>query len=204
MPSNKGRFRLFLAFFAITAITGISRSQTPPTNEQIFIGAIANSTGGLLDSLKLAPGQIAIGQASGIDGLVCDGIRSAFLAAGWSLSNSQDTLNKNQLIATAHLSAFQFLYSKGDSRGFLRKPFAKRHLSGQVLIGMSGQSANFVGFRDFLYQDQIQFEQANIVASPKYNQLAPEPPALGVSRYIEPLAVGVTVGGLIYLFFASR
>jgi hypothetical protein len=34
--------------------------------------------------------------------------------------------------------------------------------------------------------------------------LAPELPRLGASRFVEPVAVAATVGGLIYLFFASR
>jgi hypothetical protein len=177
--------------------------QTTLSNEQLLTDAVNRAVSGLLDSLELAPGLFAISSAAGLDEIAGEGAKSAFLKAGWVINSKADSASDSMVNAGIRLSAYQFGYTKGKSRGFWKRPFVKRALSGQIAINLSGR-INYMGFRNITYDDQILYGQANNVASPKYNQLAPELPRLGASRFVEPVAVAATVGGLIYLFFASR
>jgi hypothetical protein len=202
-PLNSGRTILCPVILILILVAGQTFCQTPLSNEQVLFGAAQRATTQLLDSLRLAPTVFSIAPATNLDAIMADGVKSAFLKAGWTLGTSGDSSSKSELITEIRLSAFHFRYKGGKSRGFLKRPFINRNLTGQIAINLSGHYS-YIGFRDVSYDDQIPHGQANIVASPKYNQLAPELPRPGAGRFLEPIAVGVTVGGLIYLFFASR
>lgn len=173
-----------------------------PTNEQLVVNSVSRSIKVFLDSLQLIPSNVLIEKVNGLNGLVIDGVRSAFIHAGWTVFNQVD---KNpDYFVSADLSAFEFNYSKGRSRGFLSKPFIRRELTGQILLSITGNSYNYMGFIEFFGDDEILPGQANYIASIRYQQLAPKVPGSGVMKYLEPLAVTATVGGLIYLFFINR
>lgn len=178
-------------------------SQNIISNEQLLADASRQAAAILFDSLKIAAGTFNISSTSGIDEIVADGIIAALQKKGYITENAAIIPAESTLSVNARLSGLKFSYVKGSTRGFWKKPYIKRKLSGQIAINLSGK-ANYIGFRDISYEDQILPEQATIVASPKYNQLAPEIPRLGATRFVEPAAVAATVGGLIYLFFASR
>jgi hypothetical protein len=184
-------------------MAGSGFCQSIPTNEQILTGAVERAASRLLDSLKLTPGLFIISNQPGIDEIAGEGAGTAFIKHDWKSVPSPDFVDSTITRINIRFSSYQFKYIKGKSRGFWKRPFIKRILTGQVAINITGVR-NYVGFRDIDYNDQIQYDQANFVASPKYNQLAPELPRLGISRFVEPIAVAATVGGLIYLFFASR
>jgi hypothetical protein len=202
-PLNSGRSLLCPAILVFFLMAGPVFCQTTLSNEQLLTDAVDRALSGFLDSLAVTPGSFLVSSATGLDEIAGEGAKSAFLQAGWTINSPTDSTSGSMVNASIRFSAYQFGYTKGRSRGFWKRPFIKRTLACQVAIGISGRF-NYVGFRDIIYNDQILYGQANNVASPRYNQLAPEVPRLGASRFVEPVAVAATVGGLIYLFFASR
>lgn len=177
-------------------------AETPPTNEQMVVNTVSRSIKALIDSLQLVPSNVLIEKVNGLNGLVINGVRSAFIDAGWTLLNQYE---KNpDFIVNADLTSFEFNYRKGKSRGFFNKPFIRRELTGQILLSVTDDSYGYVGFVEFSGGDEVLPEQANYIASFRYKKLAPEMPGTGVMRYLEPIAVTATIGGLIYLFFINR
>jgi hypothetical protein len=177
-------------------------AETPPTNEQMVVNTVSRSIKTLIDSLQLVPSNVLIEKVNGLNGLVINGVRSAFIDAGWTVLNQYE---KNpDFIVDADLTSFEFNYRKGKSRGFFNKPFIQRELTGQILLNVTDDRYDYVGFVEFSGGDEVLPEQANYIASVRYKQLAPEMPGTGVMRYLEPIAVTATIGGLIYLFFINR
>lgn len=196
-----------LAFLPVVVIliiaTGSLFCQTAISNEQLLAEASGRAALILFDSLKMTTGTYNINSAQGLDEIIMDGIIGAIQKNGCMTESAVTLPPESTYTMTVRVSALRLLYQKGNSRGFWKKPFIKRKLYGQIAINLSGK-IDYIGYRDLSFEDQILADQANIVASPRYNQLAPEIPRLGASRFVEPIAVAATVGGLVYLFFASR
>lgn len=202
-PLISGRlFSLSVAVFLIAA-TGSVFCQSAISNEQLLAEASKRAASVLFDSLNITTGTFTICSDPGIDEIAAGGVIDALQKNGCLLENPETTLSDSIVTIRVRLSSLQFTYQKGESRGFWKKPYIKRSLIGQISIILSGKFS-YSGFRSIAASDQILSSQSNIVASPKYNQLAPDIPRLGASRFVEPIAVAATVGGLIYLFFASR
>jgi len=176
----------------------------PLTNEQIIVNTISESALVLIDSLGLKPSRAIIKPSTGINELAIDGFKSALLQLGFVIENPETILDSNGCTIDVTLSAFDFKYLNGKSRGFLKKKYVKRQVSGQLLINITGNGYNYVGFKNFEYSDEVNPSQLNYIAGIRYNQLSPSAPGGGMMRYLEPLAVTATVGGLIYLFFVNR
>jgi hypothetical protein len=193
---------LSVAVFLIIATSSIF-CQSAISNEQLLAEASKRAASVLFDSLNITTGTFTISSERGIDEIVAGGVIDALQKNNCLLANLETSLGDSIVTVKVRLSALQFTYQKGESRGFWKKPYVKRSLIGQMAVILSGKY-NYSGFRDIAASDQVLFGQLNIMASPKYNQLAPEIPRLGASRFVEPLAVAASVGGLIYLFFASR
>jgi hypothetical protein len=202
-PLFSGRLLFCPVILILILMTGPLLCQNAISNEQLLSEAAGRATLILFDSLEISTGVFHISAPHGIDEILIDGIigavqKNGCMIEGESLLPPESTFN-----VSVRLSALQFSYQKGKSRGFWKKPFIKRKLSGQIAVSLKGK-IDYIGYRDISYEDQILTSQATIVASPRYNQLAPETPRLGASRFVEPIAVTATVGGLMYLFFASR
>ncbi|GAF82082.1 unnamed protein product, partial [marine sediment metagenome] len=150
------------------------------------------------------PSRVRLEPADGLNKLAVDGVKKALIITGWSIFNDINQNNERYFVVSTTLSALDFQYKKGTSRGFLRKPHINRKLSGQLLLNISGPDYSSVSFLDFSDSDNVLPEQKNYIASVKYNELTPSVSVGGVERYLEPLAVAATVGGLIYLFFVNR
>ena len=195
---------ILLVILAAIMLSHVAVAESPPTNEQFVINTIAESVSDLVDSLRLEHARIYVKPQSGISELAIDGFRTGAMNSGLAVINAENIGDVSSYMAHISLSAFNFAYDKGRSRGFLRKPFIKRRLSGQLLINITQGDFSYLGFMDFSYSDEIEPSQANYVSSVRYNQLSLDPPGGGAMRYLEPLAVTATVGGLIYLFFLNR
>jgi len=194
---------ILLSVFICSPVDIIFADQ-PLTNEQIVINAISESALSLIDSLDLEPSNVIIKHSAGIDELALDGFKSALVQSGFVIGNRDNSNDAGGYAIDVSLSAFDFKYFSGKSRGFLKKKNVKRELSGQLLVRLSGNEYNFIGFKNFEYSDEVDPFQLNYIASIRYNQLSPLAPGGGMMRYLEPLAVTATVGGLIYLFFINR
>jgi hypothetical protein len=179
-------------------------AQNPDTNEQFVVNAVEKTTSAFIDSLNISGDTIYIEDQTGLAGLIVDGFRLALLKNKNSVVASIDRAGAIAVRANLSLSAFEFKYTEGRSRGFLKKPFIKRQLTGQLLINLAASDFNYIGFRDFSASDEVEPAYANYIASMRYNQLSPDNPGGGLIKYLEPLAVTATVGGLIYLFFINR
>ncbi len=176
----------------------------PPTNEEFVAGAVSTEFVKLLDSLNIDRGPIVIESERGMNSLIADGAKSGALEKGLLLLNGKDGQAEYAYLITISLSSFDFNYSNGKSRGFFHRPYIKRNLFGQMLISITGADVNYLGFRGFDNSDEVEPGSLNYISSIRYNQLSPRPPGAGVKKYLEPLAVTATVGGLIYLFFINR
>jgi hypothetical protein len=176
----------------------------PLTNEQIIVNTISESALSLIDSLNLRPSTATIKPLEGLDELAIDGFESALIQSGFVIENPEIIPGDSDYAFDVSFSAFDFKYSAGQSQGFLKKRFIKRQATGQLLVHVTGNGHNFVGFRNFEYSDEVNQSQLNYIASIRYNQLSPAAPGGGMVRYLEPLAVTATVGGLVYLFFINR
>ena len=188
----------------VLALVPVLQAELPATNEQFVSNSIARVVASFIDSLQLAPSRIKVASGSGLNNLAVDGAIQALNSLGWSIvkGNTQNRGYKYEINTT--LSALDFKYTKGKSRGFFKRPFIRRELAGQTLLNLSGPDFNYVGFLDFSDSDKVLPQHENYIASIRYNELAPSAPVGGVGRYLEPLAVTATVGGLIYLFFVNR
>lgn len=202
-PLISGRLVFLSVAVFLIAATGSVFCQSAISNEQLLAEASKRAASVLFDSLNITTSTFTICSEPGIDEIVAGGVIDALQKNNRLLENHETNFGDSIVTIKVRLSALQFTYQKGESRGFWKKPYVKRSLIGQIAVTLSGKF-NYSGFRGIAASDQILSGQANIVASPKYNQLAPEIPRLGASRFVEPLAVAATVGGLIYLFFASR
>lgn len=198
------KLTLILLTIFICSPVNIIFADQPLTNEQIVVNAISVSALSLIDSLGLEPSNVMIKPSAGIDELAIDGFKSALVQAGFVIGNWDTSTGAVGYSIDVSLSAFDFSYSSGKSHGFLKKKNVKRLVSGQLLVRMSGSDYNFIGFKNFEYSDEVDPLQLNYIASIRYNQLSPSAPGGGMMRYLEPLAVTATVGGLIYLFFVNR
>jgi hypothetical protein len=59
---------------------------------------------------------------TGLPGLVVDGFRAALLKKGARFIDSNDESSGDYIKLDISLSAFEFTYISGKSRGFFRKP----------------------------------------------------------------------------------
>lgn len=204
------RSRKILELSLLTAVavsffsSGMLVAGQVPTNEQFVTDAVYKAASQLLDSLSLETGSFSIGQMDGIDELAVNGIRLACLGHGWSNPDGETDPQDRLYMVNISFSALNFAYKKGKSRGFLKKSFIKRDFNGQVLIKIIKPGYSYVGFRDISDSDSIAPDQANYVASLRYNQLSPSLPGAGLKRILEPVTVTAAAGALIYLFFANR
>jgi hypothetical protein len=221
MSPNKGRLFAIATSIVFIGIASIAFSQMPPTNEQILVEAVANSinlpenpqTDSSVFQLKISDALKILGLDSsgfqlkstdGLNSLAAEGLRLHYSKTKQPLKENFNSAGDSSYIINVSLSALQLIYSKGSSRGFLRKPHVRRTLTGQILVNVNGKGYNYGGFHDIKYSDEIEYNQANYVASLRYKELTAQLPSLGASKYLEPLAVAATVGGLIYLFFVNR
>jgi len=191
-----------IAGLSLTIALSVAGAELPSTNEEFVSLSIARAVRDFVDSLSLSESGVWLEPAQGLNQLAADGVRMALLGAGWRIENTPG--QATDFVVATNLSAFDFRYVKGQSRGFLNKPFIRRTLSGQVAVNFSGGDFSYFGFLDFADADSILPEHENFVASPRYRELAPEALVGGLERYLEPLAVVGTVGGLVYLFFVNR
>ncbi len=196
-------FRLYV-FLAIAGTTATLKADIPVTNEEFVVNSILRATATLIDSLELTPSRARVDSADGLDELAVDGVKAALIESGWFVVNKIDRKSGQGFNITASLSAFDFKYEKGRSRGFLKKPAIRRELSGQILFKLIGNDYSYLDFLDFSDSDEVAPGQANYIASIRYKELSPPVPGGGATKYLEPLAVTATVGGLIYLFFINR
>lgn len=179
-------------------------AEKPSTNEEFVTTTISSEFKSLLDSLDIKSGGIQFESQAGLTSLIVDGAKSGAINAGLKLIGSDRINNDNDYKVTISLSAFEFKYTNGKSRGFLKHDNVKRNLAGQILVNISRNDFNYLGFREFVNTDEVEPDAVNYISSIRYNQLSQKSPGSGVKKYIEPLAVTATVGGLIYLFFINR
>jgi len=192
---------------AVIFSASLLKADMPPTNEEFVSNSITQTAAAFFDSLNLVPSRVRFEPADGLNKLAVDGVKKALIMSGWSICNDISLNSEHDFTISAAFSAFDFRYKKGPSRGFLRKPHINRDLSGQLLLNISSlTSLNYstVNFLDFSDSDSVLPEQENYIASIRYKELTPSVSIGGVERYLEPLAVAATVGGLIYLFFVNR
>ncbi|GEM_PF-1908900 len=201
---KKNNFIVLIAFIAVVFSVSPLKADLPPTNEEFVSNSITQAAAAFFDSLKLVPSRVRLEPADGLNKLAVDGVKKALIVTGWSIFNDINRSNEHYFVVSTTLSALDFQYKKGTSRGFLRKPHINRELSGQLLLNISGPDYNSVSFLDFSDSDNVLPEQENYIASVRYNELTPSVSVGGVERYLEPLAVAAMVGGLIYLFFVNR
>jgi len=194
---------ILLLIFICSPVNIVFADQTQ-TNEQIIVNKVSESALALIDSLSLKPSKAIIKPSAGINELAADGFKSALLQSGFTIENREASPGDSGYMIDVILSAFDFKYLNGKSRGFLKKKYIKRQVTGQLLISITGNGYNYVGFKNFEYSDEVDPSQLNYIAGIRYNQLSPVAPGGGLMRYLEPLAVTATVGGLIYLFFVNR
>ncbi|MCP4584030.1 MAG: hypothetical protein GY839_20655 [candidate division Zixibacteria bacterium] len=197
----KNYITLIMLWIFLCCPINIVLADQPSTNEQFVMQSITKAANELIDSLKIKSSHAKIEPVSGISELAADGFKRALLVSGYKIDNSDEN---NALVADISLSAFDFKYTKGKSRGFLKKRFIRREFSGQIIVKFTGDNYNYIGYKEFSGTDEVAPSEANYVASIRYNQLSPEAPGGGAMKYLEPLAVTATVGGLIYLFFINR
>jgi len=195
---------LLTAIFLIAVSGSTSFAGQVSTNEQFVMDAVYQITSNLLDSLDHDTGHFTIGKVDGIDELAVNGMRLALLNHGWINSNGENNSGDNPYIVNITFSALNFGYKKGESLGFLKKSYIRRNIDGQVLVKIVGPEYSYVGFRDISDSDEFAPDQANYVASLRYNQLSPSLPGAGLKRILEPVTVTAAAGALIYLFFANR
>jgi hypothetical protein len=201
----KMKFNRYLVIFSIVLLSfSMVQAQTPATNEQFILNAVENSASNLFDSLGVKNASIYVVDKTGLPGLVVDGFKAALLKRGARFIDSNDESFSDYIKLDISLSAFEFAYKNGKSRGFFRKPYIKRNVIGQVQVNIEGGGITYLQFRDFGETDEVDPAFTNYIGSVRYNQLSPDPPGRGVMKYVEPLAVTATVGGLIYLFFINR
>jgi len=183
----KNNFIALICIMAVIFSASLLKADMPSTNEEFVSNSITQTAAAFFDSLKLVPSRVRFEPADGLNKLAVDGVKKALIMSGWSICND-----------------ISFRYKKGPSRGFLRKPHINRDLSGQLLLNISSLNYSTVNFLDFSDSDSVLPEQENYIASIRYKELTPSVSIGGVERYLEPLAVAATVGGLIYLFFVNR
>jgi hypothetical protein len=202
-PLSRGKLIAIVTGIVFIGLTSLAFCQLPPTNEQVLVEAVAKSFS-LPSSLPVNVSKFQLKSAHGLDELAVDGLRDYFTnTKPEALSYAGGNVDSSSIINVS-VSALQLTYGKGKSRGFLRKPYIRRTIAGQILVSISGNGVNYSGFQNIKYSDEIEYNQANYVASLRYKELAPQQPSPGAPKYLEPLAVGATVGGLIYLFFINR
>jgi hypothetical protein len=202
-PLISGRSAVLLAAILLMTAARPLFCQTAISNEQLLADASKRAVSILFDSLNISTGPFTVVWEPGIDEIVAGGVIESLQNRGFILKNSETPPGDSLVAIKVRLSALQFSYQKGESRGFWKKPFIKRTLVGQIAIILTGK-CGYSGFLDIIARDQIHSNEANFAASLRYNQLAPKIPRLGAGSFVEPLAVMATVGGLMYLFFASR
>jgi len=200
----KNNFIAVICIMAVIFSASLLKADMPPTNEEFVSNSITQTAAAFFDSLKLVPSRVRFEPADGLNKLAVDGVKKALIMSGWSICNDISLNSEHDFTISAAFSAFDFRYKKGPSRGFLRKPHINRDLSGQLLLNISSLNYSTVNFLDFSDSDSVLPEQENYIASIRYKELTPSVSIGGVERYLEPLAVAATVGGLIYLFFVNR
>jgi hypothetical protein len=188
--------------FSIAGPTGWA--ELPPTNEELVVNSICSVVQTFLDTSKIGASDITIEPADTDDNLALDGVRAAFIMAGWQVVENDFERYGPKYKALTSLSSLDFKYKRGGSRGFLKKPLIRREFAGQILLKLMSDEKIFQGYLDFSSSDEVPPSQSNYIASLKYKQLAPAVPGSGTVRVLEPLAVTATIGGLIYLFFINR
>ncbi len=174
----------------------------PASNEQIMI----NSTAAVVETTFSggAPSLNIIADTSGIGGLISYGIAEGLKNSYGSimLASAPDPAGANLYY---DVLGFDFKYSRGGSRGFLRGRKIRRELQCELRINIREGEA-FREARNLLvnYADEIEPSDTRFVNSRNIPELAPELPGSSWSRYAEPSLVIASVGALVYLFFANR
>jgi hypothetical protein len=109
--------------------------------------------------------------------------------------------------AECDVLGFDFAYGNGDSRGFLRKRMIKREFTAKLKFTLYDAGRRLISeIKDvsLKYEDQINPGLANLVKSRTIEALDPPSPSSGMKKFIEPVIVTATIGGLVFLFFANR
>ncbi len=193
-------FSLLLAFIGFTSVWS-----QPVTNEQIVVNSVREQITQGIEKDSAAALLIISGEKDLeilIAGAIADAMRSKYpqVLLSSTLAPNADNLQFD-------LQGFDFSFSKGASRGFLKAHKIKRQLQAQLRItirsGMDGQLREVKDF-SVAYNDVIDPAWAKYVNSRNIPELAPQAPASGWSRYVEPTLVIGAVGALVYLFFANR
>jgi hypothetical protein len=98
-------------------------------------------------------------------------------------------------------------YTKTKSKSFLGKKFVTRqsnlNLSFRLMEKDTGKVI-WTNRKNYTRSDVIPKKTIPIVRNENYSFLSPNLPKSTTSKYIEPALVAAVVGGLVYLFFASR
>jgi len=195
-----------LIVFAISLFcAGISYSQNEVlTNEEIVIKAVSQS---VADNIAdFSPGSIFINDDSvGIKRPVSKGIIDASSNNGFKVF-----INNNQTvdyIAAYDILGFDFNYKNGNSRGFLKQSMVKRNLNALLKLTLKNRGSGEIKYSNDIavkYEDEIDPDYLDYVASINIRELSPVKPASFVKRFAEPVIVTTAIGALVFLFFANR
>jgi hypothetical protein len=184
---------------------GISYGQSGVlTNEELVIKAVSQSVGDSISEIK--SGTVYIGNDSvGVNHPISRGIIDAAQNKGFTVF-----LNNNQTVdynAAYDILGFDFDYKKGKSRGFLKQSMIKRKLNALLRLTFKNHVSGEIKYSKDVavkYEDEIEPDYLNYVASLKIKQLSPNEPASFVKRFAEPVIVTTAIGALVFLFFANR
>lgn len=193
-----------LVFTFVSWIIAAAQNGGPVlTNEQVAAKAVGDAVMrsrvfNNVDQVRLEPVYTGLGRP------IYNGLADGLAARGISI------LSKNSgasIAAAFDILGFDFHYSRGKSRGFLRAPMIQRVLDARVRVTLTDiAGGQLLGAEDMAvtYSDQLGPESADLIKSPDIPELAPEVPDSKWMRIIEPAVVTIAVGGLVYLFFANR
>ncbi len=189
----------------ISSLAGTSAYCQPQSNEQFVMESVSKAVN---DNVELSGiSRILLSDDStGINRPILFGIVQALSGKG-ILSVFGPTSDTTDAELSFKISGLDFHYAKGSSMGFLKKHRIKRELQGQIMITIKRSADNaalVMKSVEFSNNDDIEPEALNFVKSRDIVELAPQAPSSRWSKFLEPALVTISVGALVYLFFANR
>ena len=188
----------------ILILFGVSASAEVITNEEVVIDAAADGVASNFADPGFKTVSIVVSDGD-ISDLVGTGLAEGFENIGVNVVGNDQPDSAVQY-AECDVLGFDFRYRHGDSRGFLRKRMIKREFSARLKFTLYDSRRSISEIRDMSlnYVDQIDPGLIDLVKSRSIEELDPPVPSSGMQRFIEPIVVTATVGGLVFLFFANR
>jgi hypothetical protein len=197
-----GILSLFCILVFISFRTSFSQ---PPTNEQVVISAVRDEVDKNFSS-DSASALLVVASEKELDLLVAGAIADA-MRTKYPQVLLSSTAAPNAENLTFNIEGFDFAFRKGASRGFLKTHKIRRDLQTQLRITIkNGTDGQLREVKDLTisHSDTLDPAWVKYVNSRNINELAPQAPPSGWSRYVEPTLVIGAVGALVYLFFANR